>query len=225
MRRLIVKRYLLVLIMLLGVVAYAQRGGGPPQSGAGGTQGQAPAAGRGGRGPNPEQQAAADAQNKLEASVPELPFEAVSLPLMPEGHTIGETEGVALNSRKHLFVYTRSGNAGPARGAQAAELFEFDQTGKYIKEWGQNAYGFSFAHAVKVDKQDNVWVVDEGSNMVIKFNPQGLVTMVLGRKDESVDYLERFLEEARHADPAAFTTVGAGGGRGGTFNRPTDVTW
>ena len=220
------KRYLFVLIMLLGVVAYAQRGGGPPQpGGGGGAPGQAPAGGRGGRGPSPEQQAAAEAQNKLEASVPELPFDAVSLPLMPEGHTIGETEGVALNSKKHLFVYTRSGNAGPARGSQAAELFEFDQTGKFVKEWGQNSYGFSFAHAVRVDKADNVWVVDEGSNMVMKFNPQGLVTLVLGRKDEAIDYLERFLEEARHTDAAANSAIGAGAGRGGTFARPTDVTW
>src|SRR5262245_39711989 len=212
----------MVLILLLCAVAYAQRGAAPAQPAAGAPgQGQAGGRGRG----SPEQQAAAAAQNQLEQSVPQIPFDAVALPLMPEGHTIGETEGVALNSKKHLFVYTRSGNAGPARGATAAELFEFDQTGKYVKQWGQNAYGFSFAHAVKVDKQDNVWVVDEGSNMVIKFNPQGLVTMVLGRKDESIDYLERFLEEARHADPAVFTTVGGGAGRGGTFNRPTDVTW
>ncbi len=116
---------------------------------------------------------------------------------MPTGHTIGETEGVAINSKKHLFVYTRSGNAGPARGSQAAELFEFDEKNNFVKEWGQNAYGFSFAHAVRVDKDDNVWVVDEGSNMVMKFNPQGLVTMVLGRKDEAIDYLEEFLEDGR----------------------------
>jgi streptogramin lyase len=32
-----------------------------------------------------------------------------------------------------------------------------------------------------VDRDDNVWVVDEGTNMVIKFNPQGRVVMVLGR--------------------------------------------
>jgi hypothetical protein len=226
-----VKRYVIVLIMLLSAVVYAQRGAGPggaPAGGAQGQQGQAPGGGGargGGRGLSPEAAAAAAAQNELEKNTPQLQFDAVSLPLMPEGHTIGETEGVALNSKKHLFVYTRSGNAGPARGATAAELFEFDQTGKYVKEWGQNAYGFSFAHAVRVDKNDNVWVVDEGSNMVMKFNPQGLVTMVLGRKDESIDYLERFLEEARHSDAAAFSTVGAGGGRGGTFNRPTDVTW
>src|SRR5437667_6765960 len=211
--------------MLLGAVAYAQRGAAPTPP-AGGAPAQGQPGGRG-RGQSPEQQAAAAAQNQLEQTTPQIPFDAVSLPLMPEGHTIGETEGVAINSKKHLFVYTRSGNIGPARGATAAELFEFDlnQNGKFVKEWGQNAYGFSFAHAVKVDKNDNVWVVDEGSNMVMKFNPQGLVTMVLGRKDESIDYLERFLEEARHSDAAAITAVGAGAGRGGTFARPTDVTW
>jgi hypothetical protein len=222
-----VKRYVIVtLIMLLVGVAYAQRGAAPAQQAvAAPAQGQGTGGGGGrGRG-NPEQQAAAAAQAQLEASVPEISFDATVLPLDPTGHTIGETEGVALNSKKHLFVYTRSGNNGPARGGQAAELFEFDQNGKYVKEWGQNAYGFSFAHAVKVDKNDNVWVVDEGSNMVMKFNPQGLVTMVLGRKDEAIDYLERFLEEARHTDAAANSAVGAGGGRGGTFARPTDVTW
>src|SRR5581483_2190928 len=170
-------------LVLLGVALSAQRNGQPPSEPARGQQ-----AG-GGRGQTPEQQAAAAAQAQLEQQTPQIPFEAVSLPLMPDGHTIGDTEGVALNSKRHLFVYTRSGNNGTARGGQAAEMFEFDQANKYVKEWGQNAYGFSFAHAVRVDKEDNVWAVDEGSNMVMKFNPQGLVTMVLGRKDESIDYL------------------------------------
>ncbi len=175
------KRYVIALILLSSVaIAYAQRG----------EPAQAPAGGGRGRGLSPEQQAALAAQAELEKNTPQIPYDAVSLPLMPDGHTIGETEGVALNSKKHLFVYTRSGNAGPARGAQAAELFEFDQANKFVKEWGQNSYGFSFAHAVRVDKDDNVWVVDEGSNMVIKYNPQGLVTLVLGRKDEAIDYLE-----------------------------------
>src|ERR1700704_980239 len=101
--------------------------------------------------------AAAAAQTELEQKTPQIPYDAVSLPLMPTGHTIGETEGVAINSKKHLFVYTRSGNLGPARGAQAAELFEFDETGKYVKEWGQGAYGFSYAHAIRFDKDDNLW--------------------------------------------------------------------
>ncbi len=212
----IVKRYAIALILALSVAgAYAQRG----------EPAQAPAGGGRGRGLSPEQQAALAAQTDLEKNTPQIPYDAVSLPLMPDGHTIGETEGVALNSKKHLFVYTRSGNAGPARGAQAAELFEFDQANKFVKEWGQNSYGFSFAHAVRVDKDDNVWVVDEGSNMVIKFNPQGLVTLVLGRKDEAIDYLEEFLEQGAHNERGATARPGAGAGRPGTFGRPTDVTW
>ena len=80
----------------------------------------------------------------------------------------------------------------------------------FVKEWGQNSYGFAFAHAVRVDKDDNVWVVDEGSNMVMKFNPQGRVTMVLGRKDEAIDYLEEFLEDAAHTERGRNARVGAG---------------
>ena len=206
------KRVALALLLAVGAAAYAERGGVQAQQGPG-------------RGPTPEQQAAAAAQTKLEADTPQIPYDAVSLPLMPAGHTIGETEGVAINSKKHLFVYTRSGNVGPARGAQAAELFEFDEKNNFVKEWGQNAYGFSFAHAVRVDKDDNVWVVDEGANMVMKFNPQGLITMVLGRKDEAIDYMERFLEEADHTERGATAKPGAGAGRGGSFGRPTDVAF
>ena len=36
-------------------------------------------------------------------------------------------------------------------------------------------------------KQDNIWAVDEGTNMVIKFSPEGRVLMVLGRRPESVE--------------------------------------
>src|SRR5229473_8259980 len=197
--------------MVLGVATYAQRGAG---GGAPVEPGQAPAGGRGGgRGPSPEQQAAAAAQAAAEAAAPQIPFDAVSLPLMPTGHTIGETEGVALNSKRHLFVYTRSGNLGPARGATAAELFEFDEKGNYVKEWGQNAYGFSFAHAVRVDKDDNIWVVDEGSNMVIKFNPAGRVVMTIGRRPEAVDELTNM--SGQGSAPNSNKPY--------SFNRPTDV--
>jgi DNA-binding beta-propeller fold protein YncE len=220
-----VKRYAIVFsLLLVGVLALMQRHGAAADQApaAGGAAPQAPA-GRGGL--SPERQAALAAQTELEKKTPQIPYDAVVLPLMPTGHTIGETVGVALNSKRHLFVYTRSGNVGPARGATAAQLFEFDEAGKYIKEWGQGAYGFSFAHAIRFDKDDNLYVIDEGSNMVMKFNPQGQVTLVLGRKDEAVDYLERFLEEGRQIDPATLTGPGSGAGRGGSFGRPTDVAF
>ena len=206
------KRFVIALLFATSAAAVLQRGSVDAQQGPG-------------RGPSPEQQAALAAQTELEKNTPQIPFDAVELPLMPTGNTIGETEGVALNSKKHLFVYSRTGNVGPARGAQAAHLFEFDEKNAFVKEWGQNAYGFSFAHAVRVDKDDNIWVVDEGSNMVMKFNPQGRITMVLGRKDEAIDYLEEFLEDAAHLERGRNARVGAGAGRGGSFGRPTDVAF
>src|ERR671934_614206 len=120
------------------------------------------------------------AQSKAKAqNVPEIPYDSVPNFLkFPPNIYLGEGIGVATNSKGHVFVYTRSGET---------RLFEFDQNGAFVREIGQGLYGFAFAHAVRVDPQDNIWAVDEGSNMVIKFNPQGRVAMVLGRRPEPFD--------------------------------------
>ena len=192
------KRYIVVLtVILLGVVVCAQRGAGP----------------------SAEQQAALAKQAALEKSTPQLQIAEEVLNLAVPGHTIGEAVGVAKDSKGHLYVFTRSGNAGPAKGSAASQLFEFDQNLKFVKQWGPDNYAASFAHTVRVDKQDNVWMTDEGANMIVKFNPQGQVTMVLGRKTEAIDYLERFTERGEK-DEERFPA-----GNAGTFNRPTDVTW
>ena len=99
---------------------------------------------------------------------------------LPTNLYLGEGIGVATNSKGHVFVYTRSGET---------RLCEFDQNGNFVREIGQGLYGFTFAPAVRVDPQDNIWCVDEGSNMVIKFNPAGRVAMVLGRRPEAVGEL------------------------------------
>ena len=49
-----------------------------------------------------------------------------------------------------------TGTDGPVFGPKAAQLFEFDANGKYIREIGHNLYGFGFAHTVRVDKNDNI---------------------------------------------------------------------
>ena len=49
----------------------------------------------------------------------------------------------------------------------------------------RGSYGFSFAHAVRVDKDDNVWAVDEGTNVIQKFSPDGKLLMVLGKRPGS----------------------------------------
>jgi len=172
-----------------------------------------------GRGNNPEAQARQKRQLDLEAETPKLQITEEVLPLTIPGHTIGETEGVSKNSKGHLFVYSRTGTGGSSRGGTAAELFEFDENLKFVKQWGPDNYTASFAHSVRVDRFDNVWMIDEGSSMIVKFDPQGNVRMTLGRKPEAIDYLERYVE--RDEKVTERFPVGAMG----TFNRETDIAW
>src|SRR6478672_10013004 len=122
------------------------------------------------------------AQTKAKAqNVPEIPMTSVpNFFKLPADIYFGEGIGIATNSKGHVFVYTRSGDT---------RLFEFDQNGNFVRELGQGLYGFEFAHAVRVDAQDNIWTVDEGTNMIIKFTPDGHVAMVIGRRPEAVEGL------------------------------------
>src|SRR6059036_561112 len=121
----------------------------------------------------------ASAQQKATITgVPEIPFTSVPNFLkLPAGEYLGEAVAVATNSKGNTFVYHRR---------DTTRLFEFDKNGTFIKEIGKGYYGFEFAHSVRVDKDDNIWTVDEGTNMVTKFSPEGKVLMVLGRRPPAV---------------------------------------
>ena len=115
-------------------------------------------------------------------------FDSLPDPLkLPKDLYLGEVTGVAVNSKGHVFVLSRGNTTGPAYAAAAAQLLEFDRNGKFIREIGKNLYAWSFGHSVRVDPGDNIWVTDKGSDMVIKFNPEGRVVMVFGRKQEASD--------------------------------------
>src|SRR5215470_6091244 len=119
-------------------------------------------------------------------STPDINFDAnadlLSLP------SYGEVAGVATNSKGHVFVYARTGHGVATLGDErtfyhgGSRLFQFDQNGKFVKEIGQGVYAVNFAQQVRVDPQDNVWIVDAGSNQVVKFDPDGRFQLVLGRK-------------------------------------------
>src|SRR5438067_12814658 len=125
-------------------------------------------------------------------SAPEIPFDSAANPLSyPANISLGEVAGVATNSKGDIFVYTRTGHPtitiGTARpfAHGGSRLFQFDKSGKYVREIGHESYGFMVAQQVRVDPQDNIWVVDQMSNMVIKFDPNGRVQLLLGRKAEA----------------------------------------
>jgi len=131
-------------------------------------------------------------------SPPEIAFDSTpDFFKLPEDVYFGEVAGIAVNSKKHVFVLSRGNTSGPAYGAAAAQLLEFDAGGKFVREIGKNLYAWSFAHAVRVDRYDNIWVADKGSDVVVRFDPQGRVTRVFGRKAEASDESAHPLEHPK----------------------------
>jgi len=148
-------------------------------------------------------------------SVPVIRYESIPNAVrLPQNMYLGEAAGVAVNSKKHVFVFSRGNTTGPAFGASASQLLEFAPDGKYLREIGRNLYAWAFAHTVRIDKQDNIWTTDKGSDMVVKFNPEGRVDLVFGRKQEASDEAaphKRGGPPPKHED--------------GRFRQPTDVAW
>jgi len=149
-------------------------------------------------------------------SVPEIPFDSVANFLkLPADMNFGEVNGIAVNSKGEIAVYTRSNSAGgPAYGATASQVLLFDKTGKFLREVGKGLYAWSYAHAVRFDKDDNLWAIDKGSDMIVRINPEGHVTMVFGRKKEASDKAEPWERITPPRPPV-----------NGQFRQPTDVAW
>jgi hypothetical protein len=181
---------------------------------------------------------------------PDIMFDSVDLLKWDDRAVVGEVGGVGQNSRGQVFVYTRTGhpyatladNRTFYRGG--SKLFQYDATGKFVRELGQDVYGFNAAFGLRVDPQDNVWTIDAGASQVVKFDSEGRVALVLGRKPEAIGVRPA---APRGEGPGA-AGGGGGGGRGGgpggggapggapaaapgsgtpgsTFNRPSDVAF
>lgn len=167
-----------------------------------------------------------------QTSVREILFDSAAdvLKMPPDIH-LGEVAGIATNSKGQLFVYTRTGNPTAGLGNSrlfthgGSRLFEFARNGAFVREIGQGLYGFLVAHAVRVDAQDNIWVVDEGSNQVIKFSPDGRVLLVLGRKPEAVSIRTPPAGSLAPAAGRGTASTSGAGGAGDQFLRPSDVAF
>ena len=151
-------------------------------------------------------------------AAPEIAFDSAAEPLkVPETVPIGEVAGVATSSKGDVFVYTRTGHPTVSLGTSRAfahggsRLFQFDRAGKFVREIGKDSYGMLFAQQVRVDPQDNVWIVDQMAGYVNKLGADGRPVLLLGRKPEAVNVPS---PAARGGAPAA-----AGGEGGGAHRR------
>jgi hypothetical protein len=184
-----------------------------------------------------------------QGAVPEIAFDSVAdLLKTPADMYVGEVAGVGANSKGQIFVYTRTGHPYATLGDNrtfmhgGSRLLQFDQTGKFVRELGQDVYGFNAAIGLRVDPQDNVWTIDAAASQVVKFDPAGRITLVLGRKPENITVRSAQPVGGRAGEPPAGRAQGAaggappaggaGGGRaagagtpGSSFSQPSDVAW
>jgi len=139
--------------------------------------------------------------------IKEIPYELVPNFLkLPPNLYMGEGIGVARDSRNHVYTYTRSG---------VTRLFEFDEKGNFVREIAPGSYAMEMAHAVRVDAQDNIWIVDEGTNMVVKYTPEGHAALILGRRPDPFDGLPSSATFSQNPNPPLPYR----------FDRPTDIAF
>ena len=107
--------------------------------------------------------------SSLSAAPKRIPL--VSVPpflKLPKGLKLGRCSGVAVDSKKRIYVFHR--------GKQP--ILVFSAKGKFIRSWGDDAIGS--AHGLRIDKKGNVWVTDTGRHRVLKFSDRGELLLTLG---------------------------------------------
>jgi DNA-binding beta-propeller fold protein YncE len=122
----------------------------------------------------------------------------------------GETSGIALNSKGHIFLFQRV----------KPMLAEYDAEGKFIRSIGDGL--FTHPHGLRIDRDDNLWTTDDGSHLVLKLSPAGRVQLVLGRKDVAAeaDWLfNQPTDVAFGKDDRIYITDGYGNSRVVMFDR------
>jgi len=153
-------------------------------------------------------------------TVADIPFDSQpNLLSMPDDIYLGEAVGVATNSKGHVFVYTRTGHISVTEGTSrafehnAARLFEFDQTGKFVKEIGQGMYPFLFAHAARVETRERLveqdrlrlMVEHDSQRELLPHSPRELFGMSLTflfepeQRDESIRLSGATMSSVQHS--------------------------
>lgn len=107
---------------------------------------------------------------------------------LPHPMNFKEATSVAVDSEDNVYVFNR-GNW---------PLMVFDREGNFLSEWGQGE--FDRPHGIRIDQEDNLYLIDDIAHMVEKRTKDGKLLMRLGERGKAAEWQE-----------------------GEPFNRPTDV--
>jgi len=94
---------------------------------------------------------------------------------VPEGWNV-PAAAVAGDSQDRVYCFNRDPDH---------PVVVFDREGNYLSSWGGGL--IKFAHAIHVDRDDNVWLVDTHHGQVMKFTSDGKLLMTIGTKGHRSD--------------------------------------
>jgi hypothetical protein len=101
---------------------------------------------------------------KLIAETPRLELESVPLGArMANASSLGTVSSVASDGKGTIYVLQRGDKADP--------VIAIDAQGRVLRSWGKGM--FTVPHSIRVDADGNIWTVDAGSSVLLKFTPQG----------------------------------------------------
>jgi streptogramin lyase len=113
--------------------------------------------------PATEEQAAA--LRNVIAKAPRSPFQPAPLQVQlpaPDWDT-DYVSSVAVGRNGLVYLLHRNAKLDP--------IVALDKNGKIVRSWGRGLY--TNPHSIRLDPDGNIWTVDSGSSVVLKFTPEG----------------------------------------------------
>ena len=113
----------------------------------------------------PDLEAQAAALRVLVEKAPKSALERTQIKPQPPsaGWEIGYPSAVTMDNAGTIYLLQRGEKADP--------LLVLNRDGKIVRSWGKGLY--KIPHSIRIDPQGNIWTVDSGSSMVLKFSAQG----------------------------------------------------
>ena len=143
---------------------------------------------------------------RIESS-PILPFRTEWFPFHSPypGWEVGPVSGVAADRDGNVYLIQR--------GAKANPILVFDKDGNLLRSWGEG--DFALPHSLRLDPQGNVWAVDAGASVIIKYSPDGkkLLTIHIGEVPDTGSPFRGVTDLAFAPDGHVFITDGYGNAR------------
>jgi len=129
-------------------------------------------------GDTPNLEAKAAALRTVVEKAPKAALERTQIKIQAPaaGWEIGYPSAVTMDAAGDIYVLQRGEKADP--------VLVLNRDGKILRSWGKGMY--KIPHSIRIDPQGNIWTVDSGSSMILKFSRRGEKLMEISVGEQPV---------------------------------------